>query len=767
MSSKPSSGPSKTRSSTSRVRKTSTPRTKTPRTGTETGTEQPADDTVQDDTTTAARKPATRRRSTAAGTRKKATTPAATAADETAPAAEAAEPAEKPKRTTRRRSVKPTPEDAPSPDEATESSASTPAKKTVKPTRRKAATAEEASAPADPTAAAGSEEAPPARKRRATTRTRKTAETETAKADVPEKKPATPRTRRKKTAEATPATETVDDHEESATPPTRRPSTRRKAAEETVETTAGSAAPAGTEDKASATPAKSRRKRAKKAEAETAEPQAEKPAEGTPTETGSESRILFSDLGLSEPILRAVEEMGYTHPTPIQAQAVPEILTGRDVLGVAQTGTGKTASFTLPMLEKLSKSRARARMPRSLILEPTRELALQVAENFKQYGAHLRLTHALLIGGGKMNEQKELLNRGVDVLIATPGRLLDMFERGGLLMTQTDLLVIDEADRMLDMGFIPDIERIVSLLPRRRQTLFFSATMAPEIRRLADNFLNSPKEITVARQSSVASTITEGLLVVEKKDKSRALCALLRQDDVQNAIIFCNRKRDVDTLERHLTRQKFSVGHLHGDLTQDLRFETLERFRTGDLQILVCSDVAARGIDIGGLSHVFNYDLPFNAEDYVHRIGRTGRAGKEGKAYSLATPDEQKLLEAVESLTGKTIEPLAVKGFRHLEWRGEEDASPASAKDESKGQQRNGRNRKTAEPKQEDRPARKKQPERDPLPEARKHDHKRSGRAELLPPVPEKNGMQDGFGENVPAFMKVSFLPEPRDPSDS
>ncbi|WP_227656539.1 DEAD/DEAH box helicase [Bombella apis] len=767
MSSKPSSGPSKTRSSTSRVRKTSTPRTKTPRTGTETGMEQPADDTVQDDTTTAARKPATRRRSTTAGTRKKATTPAATAADETAPAAEAAEPAEKPKRTTRRRSVKPTPEDAPSPDEATESSASTPAKKTVKRTRRKAATAEEASAPADPTAAAGSEEAPPARKRRATTRTRKTAETETAKADVPEKKPATPRTRRKKTAEATPATETVDGHEESATPPTRRPSTRRKAAEETVETTAGSAAPAGTEDKASATPAKPRRKRAKKAEAEMAEPQAEKPAEETPTETGSESRILFSDLGLSEPILRAVEEMGYTHPTPIQAQAVPEILTGRDVLGVAQTGTGKTASFTLPMLEKLSKSRARARMPRSLILEPTRELALQVAENFKQYGAHLRLTHALLIGGGKMNEQKELLNRGVDVLIATPGRLLDMFERGGLLMTQTDLLVIDEADRMLDMGFIPDIERIVSLLPRRRQTLFFSATMAPEIRRLADNFLNSPKEITVARQSSVASTITEGLLVVEKKDKSRALCALLRQDDVQNAIIFCNRKRDVDTLERHLTRQKFSVGHLHGDLTQDLRFETLERFRTGDLQILVCSDVAARGIDIGGLSHVFNYDLPFNAEDYVHRIGRTGRAGKEGKAYSLATPDEQKLLEAVESLTGKTIEPLAVKGFRHLEWRGEEDASPASAKDESKGQQRGGRNRKTAEPKQEDRPARKKQPERDPLPEARKHDHKRSGRAELLPPVPEKNGMQDGFGENVPAFMKVSFLPEPRDPSDS
>ncbi|MBA5724800.1 DNA helicase [Bombella sp. TMW2.1880] len=460
--------------------------------------------------------------------------------------------------------------------------------------------------------------------------------------------------------------------------------------------------------------------------------------------------------------------MGYTHPTPIQAQAVPEILAGHDVLGVAQTGTGKTASFTLPMLEKLSKSRARARMPRSLILEPTRELALQVAENFKQYGAHLRLTHALLIGGGKMNEQRELLNRGVDVLIATPGRLLDMFERGGLLMTQTDLLVIDEADRMLDMGFIPDIERIVALLPRRRQTLFFSATMAPEIRRLGDNFLNSPKEITVARQSSVTSTITEGLLVVEKKDKNKALCALLRQDGVRNAIIFCNRKRDVDMLERYLTRQKFSVGHLHGDLTQDLRFETLERFRTGDIQILVCSDVAARGIDIGGLSHVFNYDLPFNAEDYVHRIGRTGRAGKEGKAYSLATPDEQKLLEAVETLTGKTINPLTIKGFRHLEWRGEEDTPSTTAQTETKDRPQDNGNKKTADAKAEKRPARKKQPERDPLPEARKHDHKqRSGRAELLPPVPEKNGIQDGFGENVPAFMKVSFLPEPRDPSES
>ncbi|MBA5727185.1 DNA helicase [Bombella sp. TMW2.1889] len=664
-----------------------------------------------------------------------------------------------------------------------------PARKPAKRTRSRTAKATDVTPEETPAV----EEEAPAASRRTTTRSKtaatskkatassrssrsRKAETDVSAADTSESGKKSARTRRKAAAAAeepaAPAPASENDAPVTAPQPAKKTSRRRTstktdtpAAETPEDVTPASPR---SEKKTPARPARQRRKAAETVETETADApqQDETPADGQAV-TETDGGILFSDLGLSEPILRAVEEMGYTHPTPIQAQAVPEILAGRDVLGVAQTGTGKTASFTLPMLEKLSKSRARARMPRSLILEPTRELALQVAENFKQYGAHLRLTHALLIGGGKMNEQKELLNRGVDVLIATPGRLLDMFERGGLLMTQTDLLVIDEADRMLDMGFIPDIERIVSLLPRRRQTLFFSATMAPEIRRLADNFLNSPKEITVARQSSVASTITEGLLVVEKKDKNRALCALLRQDDVQNAIIFCNRKRDVDTLERHLTRQKFSVGHLHGDLTQDLRFETLERFRTGDLQILVCSDVAARGIDIGGLSHVFNYDLPFNAEDYVHRIGRTGRAGKEGKAYSLATPDEQKLLEAVESLTGKTIEPLTVKGFRHLEWRGEEDASPASAKDESKGQQRGGRNRKTAEPKQEDRPARKKQPERDPLPEARKHDHKRSGRAELLPPVPEKNGMQDGFGENVPAFMKVSFLPEPRDPSES
>ncbi|GLQ59474.1 hypothetical protein GCM10010937_12770 [Gluconobacter japonicus] len=391
------------------------------------------------------------------------------------------------------------------------------------------------------------------------------------------------------------------------------------------------------------------------------------------TSTSSADQPRFADLGLSEPIMQAIQELGYEHPTPIQAQAIPEVLKGHDVLGVAQTGTGKTASFTLPMLEKLSGSRARARMPRSLILEPTRELALQVADNFKLYGKHLRLTHALLIGGESMAEQRDVLNRGVDVLIATPGRLLDLFSRGGLLLTQTSTLVIDEADRMLDMGFIPDIEKIVGLLPRNRQTLFFSATMAPEIRRLADEFLRNPVEITVSRPSSVATTIEEGLIIVDEDEKRRALRKLLRSQDVQSAIVFCNRKRDVDMLQRYLTKHGFAAGHLHGDLAQSLRFSTLDKFKSGELKILVCSDVAARGIDIGGLSHVFNFDLPFNAEDYVHRIGRTGRAGKHGHAFSIAGPRDRRLLEAIETLTGKTIARLDAPEIHSVDWAQEDE----------------------------------------------------------------------------------------------
>jgi superfamily II DNA/RNA helicase len=372
----------------------------------------------------------------------------------------------------------------------------------------------------------------------------------------------------------------------------------------------------------------------------------------------------FADLGLSEEIQRALLEKGYRQPTPIQAQAIPTVLMGRDVLGCAQTGTGKTASFVLPLLDILSGSRSRARMPRSLILEPTRELALQVAENFVQYGKYLKLTHALLIGGESLNDQKDVLMKGVDVLIATPGRLMDLFERGGLLLTDTALLVIDEADRMLDMGFIPDVEKIVGFLPKTRQTLFFSATMAPEIKRLADAFLQNPREITVSRPASVATTIVAGLTVVDDLDKREALRRMLQaEQNVQNALIFCNRKRDVDILYKSLKRHGFSVGQLHGDMSQPERFATLQRFKNNELQLLVCSDVAARGIDIGGLSHVFNFDVPIHAEDYVHRIGRTGRAGMTGHAYTLATPDDAGFVHAIEKLVGAEIPRFSVEGM--------------------------------------------------------------------------------------------------------
>jgi superfamily II DNA/RNA helicase len=399
------------------------------------------------------------------------------------------------------------------------------------------------------------------------------------------------------------------------------------------------------------------------------------------------ARPVFADLGLSAEVLRAVDDMGYRHPTPIQEQAIPVILMARDVLGVAQTGTGKTAGFTLPMLDILAGSRARARMPRSLILEPTRELALQVAENFVQYGKYLKLTHALIIGGESMTDQREVLNRGVDVLIATPGRLIDMFERGTVLLSDTRILVIDEADRMLDMGFIPDVERIVSLLPATRQTLFFSATMGPEIRRLADAFLSNPKEITVSRPASVAAGITEGLALVAPHDKREALRRLIRTQNVQNALIFCNRKTEVDILYKSLTRHKFSAGALHGDMAQTVRFTTLERFKAGELRLLVCSDVAAHGLDIGGLSHVFNFDVPHHAEDYVHRIGRTGRAGLEGHAFTIAAPEDRFAIEAIEKLTGHPIPPIIVEGLDPVDWaegdgrkrRGRKSATPRKA----------------------------------------------------------------------------------------
>ncbi|MBU0726779.1 MAG: DEAD/DEAH box helicase [Alphaproteobacteria bacterium] len=370
----------------------------------------------------------------------------------------------------------------------------------------------------------------------------------------------------------------------------------------------------------------------------------------------------FSDLGLSPELLRSIEDAGYTTPTPIQEQAIPQVLMGRDVLGVAQTGTGKTAGFTLPMIEIMGKGRAKARMPRSLILEPTRELAAQVSESFEKYGKHHKLNMALLIGGVSFAEQEKKIDRGVDVLIATPGRLLDHFSRGKILLQDVKILVIDEADRMLDMGFIPDIERIVAVLPKIRQTLFFSATMAPEIRRLADKFLMNPKEISVAKQSSTADTVAQNLVIVDQKMKREALRALIRSENVKNAFIFCNRKRDIGTLQKSLTQHGFSAVALHGDMSQPARTETLAKFKNNEVSLLVCSDVAARGLDVQAVSHVFNFDVPSSAGDYVHRIGRTGRAGMTGRAYTIATPEDAKYVSAIESLIGKPIPRIGVEG---------------------------------------------------------------------------------------------------------
>ncbi|MGO4386327.1 DEAD/DEAH box helicase [Microvirga sp. 2YAF29] len=367
----------------------------------------------------------------------------------------------------------------------------------------------------------------------------------------------------------------------------------------------------------------------------------------------------FAELGLSDKVQQAVATAGYSEPTPIQAQAIPHVLARKDVLGIAQTGTGKTAAFTLPMLTLLETGRARARMPRTLILEPTRELAAQVEDNFDKYGINHRLSVALLIGGVSFGDQDAKITRGVDVLIATPGRLLDHFERGKLLLTGVELLVIDEADRMLDMGFIPDIERIVKLVPFTRQTLFFSATMPPEIQRLADAFLHNPVKVEVARAASTAATITQRLVATGREDfdKRETLRELIRNaTDLQNAIVFCNRKRDVAVLHRSLQKHGFSAVALHGDMDQHARMAALESFRSGEMPILVASDVAARGLDIPTVSHVFNYDVPHHAEDYVHRIGRTGRAGRAGQAFTLVGPGDEKSLAAIEKLITTQVE---------------------------------------------------------------------------------------------------------------
>jgi superfamily II DNA/RNA helicase len=367
----------------------------------------------------------------------------------------------------------------------------------------------------------------------------------------------------------------------------------------------------------------------------------------------------FADLGLSDELLKAVTDSGYTEPTPIQAGAIPSVLMMRDIIGIAQTGTGKTASFVLPMIDILAHGRSRARMPRSLILEPTRELAAQVAENFEKYGVNSNLSMALLIGGVSMGDQLAALEKGVDVLIATPGRLMDLFGRGKIMLNGCSLLVIDEADRMLDMGFIPDIEEICTKLPKQRQTLLFSATMPPPIKKLADKFLTNPKTIEVSRPASTNLNIKQYLVPVPSQTAKRdTLRRILAQEEVTNAIIFCNRKTTVRDLNKVLKQAGYKSGEIHGDMEQPQRLAELELFKSGAVTILVASDVAARGLDIKGVSTVFNYDAPWHPDDYVHRIGRTGRAGATGTAYTFVAPDDAENIVNIEKLTGQTIERL-------------------------------------------------------------------------------------------------------------
>jgi superfamily II DNA/RNA helicase len=482
----------------------------------------------------------------------------------------------------------------------------------------------------------------------------------------------------------------------------------------------------------------------------------------------------FSDLQLDPRVLQAVAEAGYQTPTPIQAQAIPPALAGRDVLGIAQTGTGKTASFTLPMITLLSSGRARARMPRSLVLAPTRELAAQVAENFDIYAKYTKLTKALLIGGVSFKEQEQLIDRGVDVLIATPGRLLDHFERGKLLLTGVQIMVVDEADRMLDMGFIPDIERIFQLTPFTRQTLFFSATMAPEIERITNMFLSNPARIEVARAATTSTTIEQRLVQFTPSRRDHAFSekrAMLRAlitaegEALTNAIIFCNRKIDVDVVAKSLKAHGFNAAPIHGDLDQSVRTKTLDDFREGRLRLLVASDVAARGLDIPAVSHVFNFDVPSHAEDYVHRIGRTGRAGRSGVSVTIATPADEKYLAAIEALIKQPIPRVAAPSVTF-------DDSP------DRGQHRQPRSRHAARPERSDRaerPERAARPapaaatpvpetaeaaplpprrddRREPRRDERREDRRRDQRRHDAPVV--------GMGDHVPDFILRSFARE-------
>ena len=490
----------------------------------------------------------------------------------------------------------------------------------------------------------------------------------------------------------------------------------------------------------------------------------------------------FADLGLSDDLLRAVTDSGYTEPTPIQRQAIPSVLMGKDLIGIAQTGTGKTAAFVLPMIDILGEGRTRALMPRSLILEPTRELAAQVAENFDKYGVNHKLSMALLIGGVQMGDQVKALEKGVDVLIATPGRLMDLFGRGKILLTGCSLLVIDEADRMLDMGFIPDIEEICTKLPKQRQTLLFSATMPPVIKKLADKFLTDPKRVEVARPATANVNIKQWVVPVAASDKRSVLRDLLRAEDVTTAIIFCNRKTTVRDLNKSLQKSGFRSTEIHGDMEQSQRIAELDRFKAGTVNILVASDVAARGLDIKGVSHVYNFDAPWHPDDYVHRIGRTGRAGATGIAYTLVTSEDAENIAEIEKLTGMKIERIKPAN-------GEAPRQEAPAeKREPASRRRGGRKAEAAParkpepeapaevqaeaaPEREARPAREAEPrQRDAAPRRERGERGGRGRSRDERPREERprdeprrqaqssqDGPDDGWNGPVPDFLKYTL----------
>ncbi len=482
----------------------------------------------------------------------------------------------------------------------------------------------------------------------------------------------------------------------------------------------------------------------------------------------------FSDLNLAPKVLKAVEETGYETPTPIQAGAIPPALEGRDVLGIAQTGTGKTAGFVLPMITMLARGRARARMPRSLVLCPTRELAAQVAENFDTYAKHVKLTKALLIGGVSFKEQDKLIDKGVDVLIATPGRLLDHFERGKLLLTGVQIMVVDEADRMLDMGFIPDIERIFSLTPFTRQTLFFSATMAPEIERITNTFLSNPARIEVARQATTGENIEQCVVMFkasrrdrEASEKRKLLRALIdgEGDKCTNAIVFCNRKVDVDIVAKSLKKYGYDAAPIHGDLDQSQRTRTLDGFREGSLRFLIASDVAARGLDVPAVTHIFNFDVPGHAEDYVHRIGRTGRAGRDGKAMMICIPRDERNLGDIERLVEKEIprmeNPLQSGGAPETSEQVEEKPKTTSRRRSSKSTE--AKPDYKPEAKQDNKPEAKPEnrPEvtQDNKPEAQASTKPRNDRIRRGSDRGQDRGGKKvvGLGDHMPGFIAMSF----------